>query len=56
MIFGYLVETDAVSDVDIIIVYKKLKKIIFSKFIKNLLKGGTIIYIPCKNKKKDFLI
>ena len=48
-------QTDAVSDVDIIIVYKKLKKIIFSKFIKNLLKGGTIIYIPCKNKKKIFL-
>ena len=48
-------QTDAVSDVDIIVVYKKLKKIIFSKFIKNLLKGGTIIYIPYKNKKKIFL-
>ena len=32
-------QTDAVSDVDIIIVYKKLKKIIFSKFIKEFIKG-----------------
>ena len=32
-------QTDAVSDVDIIIVYKKLKKIIFSAIYKEFAKG-----------------
>ena len=47
---------DKISDIDLIIVYKKIPpKITFSNTINNLLYGGTIIFIPY-NKRKDIFL
>jgi len=48
--------TDKVSDLDLIFVYKFLKrKIKIPSLIKNKILDGTIIYIPDKLKKRIFL-
>ena len=48
--------TDNISDLDLIIIYKKNpKEIIFSNFIRKLIADGTVIYIGYKNRNNVFL-
>ena len=53
-IYGNL--SDTISDIDLIIVYKAdPKKILFPKYIQDLIADGSVIYINKKSKNKIFL-
>ena len=49
--------TDNISDLDLIVVYKKIPvKLTFPNIIKKLIADGSVIFINKKGKNKNFFI